>query len=103
MRILGTLIAPTAGSAVIDSIPLSPASAAEIRQRISIMPEAPGLYRRLTVTENLEFFARLYGLPQREARMKQAWRRSAWPTARTTSPGACPRGCGSGRPWPARC
>jgi ABC-2 type transport system ATP-binding protein len=72
VRILGTLIAPTAGSAVIDGIPLGPARAAEIRQRISIMPEAPGLYRRLTVTENLEYFARLYGLPGREARIKAA-------------------------------
>jgi ABC-2 type transport system ATP-binding protein len=72
VRILGTLIAPTAGSAVVAGIPLSPASGAEIRQRISIMPEAPGLYRRLTVTENLEYFARLYGLPQRAARIKQA-------------------------------
>jgi ABC-2 type transport system ATP-binding protein len=63
VRILGTLIAPTAGSAVVAGIPLTRAGAAEIRQRISVMPEAPGLYRRLTVTENLEFFARLYGLP----------------------------------------
>ena len=72
VRILGTLIAPTAGSAVVVGLPLGPASAAEIRQRISIMPEAPGLYRRLTVTENLEYFARLYGLPGREARIKEA-------------------------------
>ena len=72
VRILGTLIAPTSGSAVIAGVPLTPANGAEIRQRISIMPEAPGLYRRLTVTENLEFFARLYGLPRREARIKQA-------------------------------
>jgi hypothetical protein len=46
VRILGTLITPTAGSAVIAGIALSPASGAEIRQHISIMPEAPGLYRR---------------------------------------------------------
>jgi ABC-2 type transport system ATP-binding protein len=32
----------------------------EIRQRIAIMPENPGLYRRLTVTENLQLFAGLY-------------------------------------------
>jgi ABC-2 type transport system ATP-binding protein len=72
VRILGTLIAPTAGSAVVAGLPLEPASAAEIRQRISIMPEAPGLYRRLTVAENLEYFARLYGLPRREQRITEA-------------------------------
>ena len=72
VRMLGTLIAPTAGSATVAGIPLSPANAGEIRRRISIMPEAPGLYQRLTVAENLEYFARLYGLPGREARMKAA-------------------------------
>ncbi len=72
VRMLGTLIAPTSGSAVIVGVPLTPAGGPEIRQRISIMPEAPGLYRRLTVTENLEFFARLHGLPDRAARIKEA-------------------------------
>jgi ABC-2 type transport system ATP-binding protein len=72
VRILGTLIAPTSGSAVVAGIPLGPARATEIRQHISIMPEAPGLYRRLTVTENLEFFARLYGLPRRAERITEA-------------------------------
>ena len=72
VRILGTLIAPTAGSAVVAGLPLEPARAAEIRQRISIMPEAPGLYRRLTVAENLDFFARLYGLARREQRITEA-------------------------------
>ena len=69
VRILGTLIAPTAGSATVAGIPLGPGRDVEIRQRISIMPEAPGLYQRLTVTENLRFFARLYGLPRPEARI----------------------------------
>ena len=72
VRILGTLAAPTSGSAVVAGIPLDPAGAAEIRRRVSVMPEAPGLYRRLTVRENLEFFARLYGLPDRDARIRQA-------------------------------
>jgi ABC-2 type transport system ATP-binding protein len=72
VRILGTLIAPTSGSAVVAGLPLDPANAEEIRQRISIMPEAPGLYRRLTVAENLDFFARLYGLPRREQRIAEA-------------------------------
>ncbi|HJQ73865.1 MAG TPA: ABC transporter ATP-binding protein [Gaiellaceae bacterium] len=64
VRMLGTLISPTSGSAVVAGLPLAPANGVEIRQRIAVMPEAPGLYLRLTVTENLEFFAGLYGLRQ---------------------------------------
>jgi ABC-2 type transport system ATP-binding protein len=60
VRTLGTLIAPTSGTASVAGIPLTPANGQEIRQRIAIMPENPGLYRRLTVTENLQLFAGLY-------------------------------------------
>jgi ABC-2 type transport system ATP-binding protein len=62
VRTLGTLIGPTSGSAVVAGIPLFEANGGEIRQLISIMPENPGLYLRLTVQENLELFAGLYGL-----------------------------------------
>jgi ABC-2 type transport system ATP-binding protein len=72
VRTLGALIAPTSGSAVVAGVLLGPEHAAEIRQRISIMPEAPGLYLRLTVTENLEFFAGLYGLRSPAARIGEA-------------------------------
>jgi len=72
VRILATLISPTAGSATVAGIPIGPDGAAEIRRRIAVMPESPGLYQRLTVTENLEYFARLYGLPRRQDRMAEA-------------------------------
>jgi ABC-2 type transport system ATP-binding protein len=74
VRMLGTLLAPTSGSAVVAGIPLGTGDDAEIRRRISIMPEAPGLYRRLTVRENLEFFARLHGhgRADRQARIAAA-------------------------------
>ena len=72
VRTLGTLIAPTSGSATVAGIPLSPENGVEIRQHISIMPEAPGLYLRLTVTENLEYFAGLYGLHDPGPRIKDA-------------------------------
>jgi ABC-2 type transport system ATP-binding protein len=62
VRMLGTLIAPTSGSAVVAGIELAPENGVAIRQRIAVMPENPGLYLRLTVTENLEFFAGLYGI-----------------------------------------
>ena len=72
VRTLGTLIAPTSGSALVAGIPLTPENGVEIRRRIAIMPEAPGLYLRLTVTENLEYFAGLYGLHDPGPRIEKA-------------------------------
>jgi ABC-2 type transport system ATP-binding protein len=60
VRTLGTLIAPTSGSASVAGVPLAPENGVEIRRRIAIMPESPGLYLRLSVAENLECFAGLY-------------------------------------------
>jgi len=72
VRMLGTLIAPTSGSAVVAGVPLDPAKGVELRQRIAVMPETPGLYLRLTVAENLEYFAGLYGLARPEGRIERA-------------------------------
>lgn len=72
VRTLGTLITPSSGSATVAGIPLSQENGVEIRRRIAVMPEAPGLYLRLTVTENLEFFADLYGLHQAGTRISEA-------------------------------
>jgi ABC-2 type transport system ATP-binding protein len=72
VRTLGTVIEPTSGSAVVAGIPLTVENGVEIRRSTAIMPEAPGLYLRLTVTENLEFFAGLYGLHPAGERIEEA-------------------------------
>ncbi len=72
VRTLGTLIAPSSGSAMVAGIPLSGANGPAIRSRISIMPESPGLYRRLTVAENLRCFAGLYELDDIPGRIERA-------------------------------
>jgi len=72
VRTLGTLMAPTSGSATVAGIPLTPENGVEIRRRISIMPESPGLYLRLSVTENLECFAGLYEVPDPNDRIDLA-------------------------------
>lgn len=72
VRTLGTLIAPTSGTAIIAGIPLSADNDVEIRRRIAVMPESPGLYLRLTVAENLEYFAGLYGLKHPGTRIGDA-------------------------------
>ena len=74
VRTLGTLIAPTSGSAIVAGIPLSAESGPAIRARISVMPESPGLYNRLTVAENLECFAGLYELRDMRDRIDRVLR-----------------------------
>jgi ABC-2 type transport system ATP-binding protein len=72
VRTLSTLIHPTSGSATVCGIPLESAHDVEIRRRIAVMPEAPGLYLRLSVRENLECFADLYEVPDTASRIGQA-------------------------------
>src|SRR6266536_2805738 len=74
VRTLGTLLSPTSGSATVAGIPLTPENGEEIRRRISIMPESPGLYLRLSVTENLQCFADLYEAPDPNDRIDRALR-----------------------------
>ena len=71
VRILATLIAPTSGTARVAGLLLDPANGVDIRKRIAVMTENPGLYLRLTVAENLEFFAGLYELVEPKARIGQ--------------------------------
>jgi ABC-2 type transport system ATP-binding protein len=74
VRTLGTLIAPSSGSAIVAGIPLNAKNGPAIRSRISMMPESPGLYLRLTVTENLQCFAGLYELDDVRGRIERALR-----------------------------
>ena len=59
-RILCTLILPEGGQAKVDGFDVV-ADAAMIRQRVGYMPGRFSLYEDLTVRENLEFFATLFG------------------------------------------
>ena len=74
VRTLGTLIEPTSGTAIVAGIQLSAQNGPAIRARISVMPESPGLYLRLTVRENLECFAGLYELDDVRGRVERALR-----------------------------
>ena len=67
LRLLCALIAPSAGSAEIAGLRLG-RDDERIRGSVGILTEHPGLYERLTATENLMFFAALYGMEKRQAR-----------------------------------
>ncbi|HEY6609046.1 MAG TPA: ABC transporter ATP-binding protein [Candidatus Limnocylindria bacterium] len=64
MKILATLLAPTAGEAFVTGIPVV-ANPTEVRRRIGYMPDFYGVYDDLRVWEYLDFFARCYDVPAR--------------------------------------
>jgi ABC-2 type transport system ATP-binding protein len=82
VRLLTALIAPTAGTATVAGFRLGDQDM-EIRRRVGILTESPGLYERLPVRFNLEIFARLYEVPagevsarvERYLRMLDLWER----------------------------
>ncbi len=74
VRTLGTLIRPTSGSATVAGIPLASENGVQIRRRIAVMPESPGLYLRLSVRENLACFADLYEVADAPERIDRALR-----------------------------
>ncbi len=67
VRMLCCLIEPTSGTASIDGMDVrDDASKLKIRARIGLLPETPGLYESLSAYRNLEFYARLYDVPEND-------------------------------------
>ena len=63
LRILYTLMRPDRGRVLVDG--LDPANdPAAVRARLGVLPDARGLYKRLSARENIEYFARLYAIPE---------------------------------------
>ena len=65
VRMLACLVAPTSGTARVAGYAVGAESDA-IRARIGILTESPGLYEKLSALQNLDFFARLYGMSNSE-------------------------------------
>ena len=71
LRIVATLLGPTAGHVAVGGWPV-PQFANRVRRHIGLVSHHALLYGDLTAAENLRFFARLYGLPDRDARVRGA-------------------------------
>jgi len=61
LRVLYTLMQPDAGRVLIDGLDPS-TQAGEVRRRLGVLPDARGLYKRLTARENIAYFGQLHGL-----------------------------------------
>jgi len=68
LRMLYTLMRPDRGRVAVDGFDAA-AQPTEVRRRLGVLPDARGLYRRLTARENIEYFGRLHGLD--EARLDE--------------------------------
>ena len=67
MRLLLGLMEPTSGEALLWG--QRAADSQEVRRRTGVLLEADGLYPRLSAYDNLDYFARLYSVPDREPRI----------------------------------
>ena len=73
IRVLACLIAPTEGNARVAGYDVRKQSD-KVRASVGLLTENPGFYERLSALENLEFYAKAYGVgdsTKRNARIKE--------------------------------
>jgi len=63
LRMLYTLMTPDQGQVLVDGIDVA-RDAKAVRRQLGVLPDARGLYKRLTARENIEYFARLQGMDE---------------------------------------
>lgn len=70
LRVLASLSRPSLGKVSIAGFEL-PKEAAAVRARLGVVSHMPLLYNDLTAEENLQFYARMYGLANAESRISE--------------------------------
>jgi sodium transport system ATP-binding protein len=69
LRMLYTLMTPDEGRLLVDG--LDPVvQPGDVRRRLGVLPDARGLYKRLTARENIAYFGRLHGIDEDEIRAR---------------------------------
>ncbi|HMH67219.1 MAG TPA: ATP-binding cassette domain-containing protein [Pinirhizobacter sp.] len=63
LRMLYTLMNPDQGQVLVDGVDAARDPLA-VRRALGVLPDARGLYKRLTARENIDYFARLHGVPE---------------------------------------
>jgi ABC-2 type transport system ATP-binding protein len=67
IRLMVGLLKPSSGSIKC----LGKSASRELASQIGYMPQLPALYSELTVTRNIDFFARIYGLKHKKERVER--------------------------------
>ena len=92
VRMLIGLLAPSEGTARL--LGETAGASDDLRRRIGVMTETPGLYESLTVEENLAYFTDLHGVtgPDRRARLDACLERAGLSDRRDDRAGALSKG-----------
>lgn len=69
LRMLYTLMRPDQGRILVDGVDVV-ADPTAVRQRLGVLPDARGIYKRLTARENIAYFGRLHGLDEATIRAR---------------------------------
>ena len=70
LRMLYTLMKPDSGQVRVDGMDAA-ADPLGVRRALGVLPDARGLYKRLTARENIEYFARLHGIDAATAQARR--------------------------------
>ncbi len=65
LRMLYTLMQPDRGQVLVDGIDAA-TDPLGVRRQLGVLPDARGMYKRLTARENIDYFGRLQGLAEDE-------------------------------------
>jgi len=63
LRMLYTLMSPDQGRVVVDGVDAGRDPEA-VRRSLGVLPDARGVYKRLTARENIDYFGRLHGMSE---------------------------------------
>ena len=69
LRCLYTLMRPDSGNVSVDGIDAA-IDPLNVRRKLGVLPDARGLYKRLTARENIAYFGRLHGLDEATIRAR---------------------------------
>ena len=71
LRMLYTLMRPDTGTVSVDGVDIFK-DAEAARRRLGVLPDARGVYKRLSARENIEYFGRLHGMDEALIRERTA-------------------------------
>ena len=63
LRMLYTLMKPDRGQVLVDGIDAT-SDPVSVRRNLGVLPDSRGLYKRLTASENIDYFGRLQGVDE---------------------------------------